>query len=47
MKKFLKFSLLVLAMGVSFAQMTPEQKKQMEEAQKKAAEAQKKIVDVI
>lgn len=47
MKKFLKFSLLVLAMGVSFAQMTPEQKKQMEEAQKKAAEAQKKIEEMM
>lgn len=34
-------------MGVSFAQITPEQKKQIEEAQKKAAEAQKKVKEMM
>ena len=43
MKKLIMFIALILAVTVSFAQLTPEQKKQVEEAKKKAAEAQKQL----
>ncbi len=39
--------LFLMFSGVLMAQLTPEQKKQMEDAQKKAAEAQKKVEEMM
>ncbi len=47
MKKLIVFIVLIFATTVSFAQLTPEQKKQIEEAKKKEADARKKVKEMM